>query len=207
MKIHSEKIIRKIKELRRQGFSIQQIMFLMSLPKTTVWNYIQDVSLTEEQKAILRTNQGGSTKRRENAIEEAENLASDLLKSKKRESVIIISMLYWAEGHKKNTCSFTNTDMLMISVYLKILRDSLKIPKDRIEITIRIFTGMNRVSCLSYWSSVTGVPKENIRVRFNDGGSSGKTTYGICRVTVIKGHMILKLMHALVGKISKNVLD
>jgi hypothetical protein len=207
MKIHSEKIIGKIKELRGQGFSIQQIMFLMSLPKTTVWNYIQDVPLNKEQKAILRTNQGGSTKRRENAIEEAENLASELLKSKDRENIIIISMLYWAEGHKKNTCGFTNTDKLMISVYLKILRDSLKIPNDRIEITIRIFTGMSRSNCLSYWSSITGVSKKNIRVRFNDGGSSGKTSYGICRVTIMKGHMILKLMHALVGKISKNVLN
>jgi hypothetical protein len=95
----------------------------------------------------------------------------------------------------------------MISVYLKILRDSLKVPEDRIEITIRIFTGMSKSGCLSYWSAVTGVHKKNIRVRFNDGGSSGKTTYGICRVTVMRGHMILKLMHALIGKISGSVLN
>lgn len=192
--------------MRSDGFSIQQIMLKLSLPKTTVWNHIQDIKLSSSQKAILRSNQGGSRKRRIENIKISEEKARLLLKSKARESAIIISMLYWAEGHKNRVCEFTNTDDKMVSLYLKILRGTLKIEEKRIGITVRIFTGMKKTDSLSYWSFVTGVAPEKIKLRLNDGGVRGKTKYGICRVTVRKGHGTLKLMHSLVGEINSEYI-
>lgn len=207
MKIHPKEIVEKIKQLRMSGSSIQQIMSLMSLPKTTVWHHIKDLKLTEAQKITIRSKQGGSKIRQRKALEEAEKKAVNFLISNDRENVIVIAMLYWAEGHKKNGCEFTNTDRKMIEVYLKILRKVFKIKNSDLQATVRIFTGMNKKKCLSYWASVTNIPLENIKLRLNDGGSSGKTEYGICRIRIIKGHMMLKLMHALIGKISKDVLN
>jgi len=207
MKIHSDEKINKLKEMRKSGCSIHQIMAELNLPKTTVWHHVQGIHLTKSQKIYIRSRQGGSKIRKEKAIIEADNFAIELLNSEYREKLVIISMLYWAEGHKKSNCEFTNTDGKMISVYLKIIRSVLKIPPEKIKITIRIFTGMNKNECLSYWSSITNVSEKLIKVRFNDGGSSGRTTYGMCRVTVLKGHSSLKLMHALINKISQDVLE
>lgn len=198
---HSDEKINKLKKLRSAGFSIEQIMFELSLPKTTVWNHVQKIKLSEKQKAILRSNQGGSKKRKIENLKISDQVAITLLKGKDRESVIIASMLYWAEGHKNNRCEFTNTDGKMISLYLKILRENLKIEENRIGITVRIFTKMREKECVEYWSRVTKVPAQRIKVRLNDGGVSGKTQHGICRVTVLKGHATLKLMHSLVKKL------
>lgn len=207
MKRYDIQVIDKMKQLRREGFSIEQIISTMSLPKTTVWYHIHKIKLSDSQKAVLRSNQGGSRKRKMENIKQADKKSTLLLNSKDREFFIMISMLYWAEGHKKGRCQFTNTDGRMIALYLKVLRHKLHIPEQQIGVGIRIFTGMKEKECLSYWSSVSGIPPKKISVRMNDGGSSGRTKYGMCRVTVLKGQDMLKLMHAFISKISRDVLD
>ena len=201
MKKYSCIDIEKIKSLRRKGLSIGKIVHILHLPKTTVWNYIQDVHLSPEKELLLRLSQGGSKKRKEEYIRQAKEQAILLLKGKDRESIIILAMLYWAEGHKKNSCGFTNTDGKMISIYLYIIRTVLKIPESRIHVTVRIFSGMKRQECLKHWSSVAHKPIADIKLRINDGGTSGKKKYGICRIEILKGHKTLKLMHALVDNI------
>ncbi len=202
MQRHSPLEIKKIKYLRRSGFSIEYIMRELNLPKTTVWHHIHDIKLTGSQKLILRSNQGGSKKRKEENIELAKVRAQKLLNSQRREDVIILAMLYWAEGHKRFTCGFTNTDGKMMSVYLNIMRSSFGISEHMIHVTVRIFIGMRKYDCLRYWSSVTGKPTSEIKLRINDGGTRGKSKYGICRVVILRGHNTLKLIHALVDNIA-----
>ncbi len=206
IRIHSDNKIEEIKRLRRNGFGINHIVSLSAVPKTTVWHHVHDVRLSNTQKAVLRSNQGGSRKRKLDNIKKAEERASLLLNNRGREFIAMIAMLYWAEGHKKGRCEFTNTDGRMIAFYLKILRYKLDISEQQIKVAIRIFTGMKEKECLNYWSSVVNIPARNIKVRMNDGGSSGRTKYGMCRITIIKGHGMLKLMHALIDKVSKDVL-
>lgn len=206
MRVYSRQKINKMRRLRRSGFGINQIVASMSVPKTSVWHHIHDITLSGSQKAILRSNQGGSRMRKVENIRYAEEVAATLLKSKDREFIAMVAMLYWAEGHKSDRCEFTNTDGRMIAFYLKILRKRFKIKNQQIKITLRIFTGMKDVECLKYWSSIANVPSEDIKVRMNDGGSSGRTRYGVCRVTIVKSQSTLKLMHALINQISQSVL-
>jgi len=112
-------------------------------------------------------------------------------------------MLYWGEGHKKRACEFTNSDGSMIKFYLNILRKVFEVPEELIKPTIRIFTGMDRLESLAYWSSITGIPEEYFTVRFNDGGTRGKTKYGMCRLTVRKSSQLLKVIHALIDYIKQ----
>lgn len=207
MKTHSDQKIQQIKDLRRKGMGINEIVSVSGVPKTTVWHHIHKINLTDYQKATLRAKQGGSNKRRLESIKIAEKKAISILNGASRERVQMIAMLYWAEGHKKSGCHFTNTDGRMIAFYLKILREDVGVPETQISVTIRIFTGMSEKESLDYWSSITQISSKNIRVRMNDGGNSGRTKYGMCLVTVLKGHSFLKLMHALIGQISKDMLD
>ncbi len=115
-------------------------------------------------------------------------------------------MLYWGEGTKK-VCEFINSDGNMIRCYLSILREMLGITSENVRATMRIFSGMDQNECLRYWSSVTGFPKDKFTVRINDGGTRGKTKYGMCRITVKKGANTLKLIHSLIKRLSNEIVE
>src|SRR6185503_20966286 len=110
MRVHTEDKIKKLKILRRKGYSINEIVFELKIPKTTVWHHIQKVKVPLEYLSLLRSRQGGSKKRKESKLFEAKIRSVNLLKSVDRESVLMFAMLYWAEGTKKNAFQFINSD-------------------------------------------------------------------------------------------------
>lgn len=195
-----------IKSLRKEGLSITYIMNKLSLSKTTVWHHIQDIELSLEQENEILYRRGGSKKRKNERIEKAKQKAKELISSPYGHEAIAVAMLYWGEGHKKSACSFTNTDAVMIKVYLKVLRTTFMVPDDRLSIEVRTFTGMDPKECLKFWSEVTQFAISDIKLRVNDGGTSGRTQHGICRVTILRGNEYLKLMLAIYGEVSTIIL-
>lgn len=77
-------------------------------------------------------------------------------------------MLYWAEGAKEKeyspgqSVSFSNSDPMMIRIFLKWLKECLKIPEKKISLEIYIHeTHRERVKeTQKYWSGVTGFPED-----------------------------------------------
>jgi hypothetical protein len=197
MKIHSDKKINKLKELRKKGYSINELVSELSIPKTTVWHHIHKITLTPQCASLLKLRTGGSRKRKEKNIEAAKELAEKMINSPNREYLIILSMLYWAEGCKK-ACEFINSDGRMIDLYVKIMVKIFDIPKERITPTIRIISSMDKKECLDYWSKITGLPKERFFVRINDGNIKSSTKYGMCRISIKKGSNTLKLILSLI---------
>lgn len=205
MRVHSIAKIKELKKLRRRGYSINELVKKTSIPKTTVWHHIHNIQVLRKYIPILNAKRGGSAKRTENNWEKARVRAKELLRSPNRESLIAIAMLYWGEGSKK-VCEFINSDGRMVNLYLTILRKVFGIAEDNLKITIRIFSGMERMTCLSYWSKITKMPQKKFVVRFNDGGTKGRTAYGMCRITVKKGSNVLKLIHSLIEQIPKEII-
>ncbi|MBI4692309.1 MAG: hypothetical protein HY773_02630 [Candidatus Terrybacteria bacterium] len=200
MRVHSVEKIKEMKELRRHGYSINELVEKLSIPKTTIWHHVHSIHILPKYLPLLKAKRGGSALRKQNNLKKAKEYAEELLSGPNRELAISIAMLYWAEGSKK-ACEFINSDGTMIRFYLKILRNIFKIPNENIKPTMRIFTGMNKKQCWNYWSQITGIPKKEFIIRFNDGGLKGKTKYGMCRITVRKGSNMLKLMYALIERI------
>lgn len=206
MRKHSLQKINSIKKLRRFGYSINEIVSELSVPRTTVWHHVHNVKVLPKYLPLLKTKRGGSRKIKERNLQAAAERAEKLLQKSDRTLAIILAMLYWGEGSKK-VCEFINSDGKMIQVYLKILRNYLNISDDFIKITVRYFSEMDKNECLKYWSENTGISKSKFIVRFNDGGTRGKTRYGMCRITVRRGHNTLKLIHSLINKTSDQILD
>ena len=200
MRVHSKDKLKQLKILRRKGFSINEIVALLNIPRTTVWHHIQGVSVDKKYVKLLKSKRGGSAKIKESNIILAKEKAHNLLQGGDREFALIFAMLHWAEGSKK-VCEFINSDGRMIKLYLNILRNKLLVSENDIVPTMRIFTGMNKKECLSYWSYVTSIPKNRFKIRLNDGGISSKSRYGMCRITIRKGQKILKIIHALINEI------
>lgn len=206
MRRHSIEKIKELKSLRKRGFSINELVNRLSIPKTTIWHHIHNVRVLPKYVPLLKSKQGGSRKRKERNWEEAKKYAQNLLHGPDRDSIIALAMLYWGEG-SKNACEFINSDGKIIKFYLIVLRKILKVPANLIKPTMRIFTGMNKKECLNYWSHVTKIPKDKFIIRFNDGGTKGKTKYGMCRITVRRGANVLKLIHSLIDQIFEELVD
>ena len=120
MKIHSDEKIKKLKELRKKGYSINELVRELSIPKTTVWHHIQKVSVDPKYASILKAKIGGSRKRKEKNLKIAEELAKKMLNSPNREYLIILTMLYWAEGCKK-AFNFVNSNFVILLIYFLLL--------------------------------------------------------------------------------------
>jgi len=203
---YTKETITELKTLRTSGVSIDELVVKFNIPKSTVWHHVGRIKISSDKRKILRSRQGGSSKIKELNIQKAKSKANEILSSsdKKRELAIIISMLYWAEGSKKS-CEFINSDGRMIALYLYIIRNLFGIGEDFIKPTMRVFTGMDRKMCLEYWSKVTNIPKRNFVVRLNDGGTNCRTKYGMCRITIKKGHNTLKLLLSLIDSVLSEI--
>lgn len=202
---HSTEITKKVCELRREGYSISELMALFSLPKTTVWHYIQGTKIQRKYIKIWRSKQGGSRIRSEQAWEkamiEAENILSD---SNRSYWGSVLAMLYWAEGNKKEF-TFTNTNPEMLNLVIKILSKLFVVQRKDLIVTVRYFTGMDETSCRNHWSTITKCPPEQIRMRFNDGGTTGRSPFGICRLRIRKSGKIFKIIQCLIKKVPNNL--
>lgn len=205
MRIHSLKKIKRLKKLRMDGHSIEELVGILSMPKSTVWHHIQGIKLQKKYILKLKANQGGSRLKKERDLIRAKNEAKTLLNGRYKYLVNILAMLYWAEGDNKNAFSFTNTNADMISLFIGILKRSFHVDNGRLSVTIRYFTGMNRGKCLRHWSKITRVPKRQINIYYNDGGKRGRTEFGICRISVKKSGYLFKLVRALIVDISKEI--
>lgn len=197
--------IKELKRLRKKGYSINELVIKLSVPKTTVWYHIHSTKILPKYLPILNAKRGGSAKLKQKNWERARVKAQELLKSPNKIFLIAIAMLYWGEGSKK-VCEFINSDGKMIKLYLAVLRKAFNIPEKDIKPTMRIFTGMDKKECLNYWSRITKISKDKFLIRFNDGGKRGKTKYGMCRITIKKGSNILKLMHSLKDQIFEKMM-
>ncbi|MEI7741800.1 MAG: hypothetical protein WCJ29_04820 [bacterium] len=190
-----EKILR-IKDLRRQGSSIGEIVKELGLYKTTVWYHSKDIVLNADQVRRNSGKKGGKAEHSRREWVDAEEHAKEILGGSAREISMTAAMLYWAEGSKR-ACEFINSDGAMIVQYVSFLRKVLGITSEQLQGTIRYFTGMEKEECLLYWSNLTGFPREEFIVRFNDGGTRSNTKHGMCRITVKRGGKVLKLLKCL----------
>lgn len=207
MRIHSDATISNLKLLRRQGYSIHELMSKFSLPKTTVWHHVHKVKLSQKTIARLRSAGGRtSSARKKQALEKAEKEALKIINGDAKYDISLFAMLYWAEGNNKNDFSFVNTNADMIRLVVHILNKHLGVKRNQLLITVRYFTGMNRNKCLEHWSKVTGVPKNNIRMYYNDGYHRGRTEFGMCRIGVKKSSYLFKLVRSLINVLIKEII-
>jgi hypothetical protein len=209
MRKHALSVVDALRSDRLDGLSIFELMKKYSLPKTTVWHHVRGVQLSESQKEVFRSRMGAGARRKEQNWSVARIRAEEFLRTFDEDSnwPVLLSALYWSEGTKQGGFVFTNTDKVMIRVFLKILREKLGIQDKDLDILIRTSKPMNPLTCKKYWSEVTAIPEKSIRINHDDKHNKSKTTYGMCRITIRKGGYHLKLMHCLIQGIAGKILE
>lgn len=189
--------INRIIFLRKHGHSLPEIRHLTGHGTATIFKYIQDIRILPKFQDLWKNKRKSSVARMLKEQKKAQDQAKRLIRKVERKGrILIAACLYWAEGEKKDF-SLSNTDPNLIKIFVECLKE-FGITKENLRVTIRTYEDLDRERVCNFWSKVVGIPKKSIiNVNILKGKKKGKLQYGMCRIRVIKGGYLLKLLHAL----------
>lgn len=105
------------------------------------------------------------------------------------------SILEWQKATNQAR-SLVNLNKLN-KIFIYCLKE-LGVNKENLSINLRLYEDLDKNEAINFWSRVTGLSKEKIKyVNILNGKKMGKLKYGMCRVRVIKGGYILKLLQSI----------
>ncbi len=203
MRSLDDKIISRIKNLRREGFSIPEISRKLGCSKSTALRYAKSVIISPShyERWLNRRNASKIISENNwiNAYRKAESRIGSITD---RDLALVAASLYWAEGAKKDF-TFSNTDADMIRVFIRILKKVFGVIDQDIKISLRIYEDLDKNVCLKYWSGITGIKLDkNTSVDILFGKKKGKLQYGMCRIRIRKGGLLLKEFYAMKRQLS-----
>ena len=192
-------------KIRKKGLSYSEILKRIPVAKSTLSLWLRSVGLSKRQKqrltekklAAMKRGWDAQHKKRLNITEIIKNKAkADINKISKRNLWFMGVMLYWAEGAKEKkwnsgvSLKFSNSDPMMISIFLKWLKEICLISPHDIIYELYIHETANWKTAVRYWSKIISIPYSKIRVYFKHNKIStkrkniGKDYYGLIMVRV-----------------------
>ncbi|MDQ2686469.1 MAG: hypothetical protein M3Y28_01220 [Armatimonadota bacterium] len=186
------------RELRRQGFSYNEILEQVTVSKGTLSLWLRDITLTEEQIARLEARLGGGREKfilsmrthrdarwagfQQEAEEEYAALSQD-------PEFMFGLALYIGEGSKTapNELCLTNCDSGVIRHGLRFFL-KIGVPYQQIRCAIGIHPGLSKEAAQAYWQDVTGLPRNQFHTvrevasRASSGKKGHLQIYGTCQL-------------------------
>lgn len=168
-------------DLRKKGYSYNQISKNLKIPKSTLSCWLKDLKISDKARskiaervykksiaALIKRNKAQTFLAKERADfikKKAEKDAKNLLK----DPLFIAGIsLYWAEGYKKGdkgskykSVDFTNSDSEMIVMIMKFFRKFYKVNDDKIKIQLMAHSNVNIEKAVKFWMKITGLKKTN----------------------------------------------
>ncbi|MEK7619200.1 MAG: hypothetical protein AAB416_03105 [Patescibacteria group bacterium] len=161
--------------LRKEGRSLRDIVKVVPVAKSTLSVWLKQVHLSKPQRQRLTQKKReaqlrGALRRRTDRIASTEIIyqeaAKDIGEVSKRELWLMGVMLYWAEGAKQkehNVASgvrFSNSDPVMIRVFLRWLDEICRIQFDQVRLDVYIHETAKKTKqeIFHHWSKKIGVP-------------------------------------------------
>lgn len=165
--------------LRRKGESYNNIIKKLGIKsKGTLSLWFKELKLSHNSQKLLDRNNRLAHERglfkanndrdlrikqeNQEAFIEGQNFIKSI---SERELMLIGSALYWGEGSKSEKMTstpldFSNSDPLMVSVYMKFIRKILKVPEERIRAGIHLYSTTPVDLARKFWSKATDLPED-----------------------------------------------
>lgn len=199
---------------KEEGIAVGKIAKELGVSKGSISYWVRDIELTKEQKAKLIVRSGynryqGSIAVKEKYLQirkEAQKKGRDKVKNNQASDLYKAGcLLYWAEGGKTvNHIDFTNSDIEMMKVFVKFLRECMNVGND--DITIRLNCHLNNGLTIeeieNFWLMELGnlsrgcLRKHTIQYGDKSRGVR-KLKYGICSVRVCNVKIIQEIFGAI----------
>lgn len=168
MKTKEKKLAR---ELRKKGFSLNEIKQELRISKSSVSLWVRDIILTYKQKQQLsqkgikkeviekrrKTRLERENARRQIIIDEAKQEINNLLAT---ELKLIGIALYWGEGAKtlRSGVQFSNSDPRMIQLMMQFFKKCCKVSETKFRGHIFLHPHLNTKKAEKYWHNISGIP-------------------------------------------------
>lgn len=163
----------KAKNLRKEGYSLSEIVSILGISKSTASIWVRNIELsdTAEQRLLTQISKGqlaaqkqkrSQTKQKEiDANKKASDVISQIGPSESFDK-ILCALMYYCEGEKSVSkgVSFTNSDPLVISSFISLLRRTFPIIETKLRICVHLHSYHDKDTQLDFWSKVTKVPLE-----------------------------------------------
>lgn len=220
----------KAYKLRMAGRSYNEISRLLRVPKSTLSGWFTDLELPEKATKRLKDRVDaasirGLIARNKNQTILAEARSKEmhaggtkLIKNiSKRDLLIIGTALYWAAGYKRpvvikgktrtsHRVSLTNSDPDLICIFLQFLRETCKVPDDKITIWIRYFEHQDQTYLLDFWQKKCNIPYSNFRKTLQTVSISSQRKksynslpFGVAQISVNSTNLYHKIMGLISG--------
>ncbi len=161
--------------LRQQGHSYKEIHTILSIAKSTASLWLNNIELSDDAvKRILMIRRIGREKgilSTRSKIAQTNNVIRQIAKERiekfpinKNAAAIICSLLYWAEGSKRNGVRFTNSDPNMVAVFMKMFRNAFALDESRFHLRIHLHEYHDVEAQSKFWSGITDIPRKKIGI-------------------------------------------
>lgn len=220
-------------DLRKRGFSYDEIKNKLNIPKSTVAHWVHKINLDENQIENLKNNKleaarKNSKRRAGKILKQVQEIREASIKSisriSKRELWLMGIALYWRQkslGKKEDNFQkgvwFSSADPSIMNLFLKWLKDVGGVTSD--ELYFDIFINKNRKryrnKIMDYWSGVIGLSRNyfkhiyyqntNVMVPITNGTREGNTKgkFGFLRIRVRASSMLARQIAGWIEGIKK----
>lgn len=206
----------KAKNLRKKGKTYQEIQgeLCLKLPKSTLSYWCKDISLPNGYgDRIDAYNKFNLEKAREIAYAIHREKRNEYLKSvinrnkhlefilrNKDVAKITLAILYLGEGSKgqRGSLMFGNSDPLIISLFVRLLRFCYNIDEHKFRCTLQCRADQDIKKLESFWAEVTKIPlsqfyKARVDPRTINKPSKKKDYKGVCRIDYFSADLFFEI--------------
>lgn len=162
----------KARELRKKGYSINQIVKEAGFSKASVSLWVRDIILTKEQKRGL-SERGRSVesveRRRINRLHNEnkkrqiiiDNAKKDFTSISQENLKLIGIILYLGEGGKtaRGMARLANSDPSVIKIMMRFFREICNVPESKFRASIHTFAHTDIKKTEKYWSKISGISR------------------------------------------------
>lgn len=197
------------RKLRKQGKSHSEIGKLLKIAKSSSSLYCRGITLTGIQKRrLIDKNPGGKIGALANKIKRQKEVSE--IKSKAAKEIIRLSpndlrrlkdigtVIYWAEGTKKNAVDITNSDPEMIKIAMLWFRYVCNVNEEKFKPSIFYHHGQDEYSIKRYWSEITRIPMDQFHksmLKKEGTGHRKNILYrGTCKIRINNKNLLHRIL-------------
>lgn len=202
----------KARQLRTAGNSISDIASQLKVSKGSVSSWCRDIKLTETQKQALRErrkhwsaqNKGAQVNRQRARQQRKIYQEHGRAKAKEKNPLHMMGcMLYWAEGGKqKNTLHFVNSDIHMMKLFIRFLREEVLVPSELISLQLHCHTTEEneQIRMKEFWCQTLHLPMgcfQKVQVKKGSDSRKNRLENGICAIRVSRTEYVMHIFGAI----------
>ncbi|MFA5878275.1 MAG: hypothetical protein WC845_02830 [Candidatus Staskawiczbacteria bacterium] len=210
-------IKKEVVRLRKIGKTYSEILQIISpqVAKSTISNWCRNIILTPTQEARISNkieiNLANAQLRslavrrlkRKDYLDSVEHRVKHLKNyiKKKDAAKIALAMLYLGEGSKglhRGSLCFGNSDPVVISLFLRLLRKCYSIDERKFRCTVQCRADQDTTSLNKFWRGITKIPKSQFYKARIDPRTTGKVSKkgkykGVCRIDYFSADIFTEL--------------